>query len=74
MIKMKKYISIILVTLLVLSVPPMSVNATKKVKLNRNKATLYIGKSVSLKAWNNGKKVKWTTSNKKLPQYLKKEK
>lgn len=65
--KIKKVL--ILVFTLVLSIsmiPTINVSAAKKVKLNKTKATIYVGKTVTLKLKNNKKKVKWSSSNKKV--------
>ena len=63
--KFKKLCAIVMTLIMVFSVTPQSVFAAKKVKLNKTKATVYVGKSVQLKVNNNRKKVKWSTSNKK---------
>lgn len=42
------------------------IQAAAKPKLNRTKVTLYVGKSVTLKVKRAKKKVKWSTSNKKI--------
>ncbi len=46
--------------------------ARKKPKLNKKSVTLTVGKSVTLKLKNNKKKVKWTTSNRKIAKVNKK--
>lgn len=56
------------------SVAPQNVFAAKKVKLNKTKATIYVGKTVQLKVLNNRKGVKWSTSNKKVATVSKKGK
>lgn len=50
--------------------------ATKKIKLNKTKATIYVGKTVKLKIKNNTskKKVKWSSKNKKIASVTKKGK
>jgi len=63
----KKVLAIILTLVLSISIIPMtSVSAAKKVKLNKTKATIYVGKTVTLKLKNNKKKIKWSSSNKKV--------
>ena len=64
--KFKKLCAIVMTLIMVFSVTPQSVFAAKKVKLNKTKVTVYVGKSVQLKVNNNRKKVKWSTSNKKV--------
>ena len=72
--KFKKLCAIVMVLIMAFSVTPESVFAAKKVKLNKTKATVYVGKSVQLKVNNNKKKVKWFTSNKKVAIVSKKGK
>ena len=73
--KTKKILAIIFVVVLSISmIPVTNVRAAKKVKLNKTKATIYVGKTVTLKLKNNKKKVKWTTSNKKIATVSKKGK
>ena len=64
--KFKKLCAIVMTLIMVFSVTPQSVFAAKKVKLNKTKVTVYVGKPVQLKVNNNRKKVKWSTSNKKV--------
>ena len=65
--KLKKGFAVILIFVLSISmVPTINVSAAKKVKLNKNKATIYVGKTISLKLKNNKKKIKWSSSNKKV--------
>ncbi len=72
----KKILAVVLVFVLSLSLlPAVSVSAApKKVKLNKTKATIYVGETVTLKLKNNKKKVKWSTSNKKVASVTKKGK
>ena len=73
----KKRISILLLAgLLLMAVlgNAVSTQAASKVKLNRKKATITVGKSVTLKVKNAKKKVKWSTSNKKVATVNKKGK
>lgn len=73
--KTKKILAMIFVVVLSISmIPVTNVRAAKKVKLNKTKATIYVGKTVTLKLKNNKKKVKWTTSNKKIATVSKKGK
>lgn len=71
----KKLLAMIFVVVLSISIIPITnVSAAKKVKLNKTKTTIYVGKTVTLKLKNNKKKVKWTTSNKKIATVSKKGK
>ena len=45
---------------------PTNVEAASKVKINKTKATVYVGKTTTLKVSGTKKTVKWTTSNKKV--------
>lgn len=74
--QMKKILSVVLALVLSLSLLPVtSISAaSKKVKLNKTKATIYVGKTVTLKLGNNKRKVKWSTSNKKVATVSKKGK
>ena len=67
MSKVKKFLAIMLTLVLSISmIPTINVSAAKKVKLNKTKATIYVGKTVTLKLKNNKAKVKWNSSNKKV--------
>ena len=46
--------------------------AKKKMKLNKTKATLYVGKKLTLKVKNTKKKVKWSSSKKAVASVTKK--
>ena len=71
----KKLLALIFAVVLSFSmIPTTNINAANKVKLNKTKATIYVGKTVTLKLKNNKKKVKWTTSNKKIATVSKKGK
>ena len=74
MAKLKKLCAIVLVIVLAFSVTPDSVFAAKKAKISKTKATIYVGKTNKLKVKNNKKKVKWSTSNKKVAKVSKKGK
>ncbi|MFR8105646.1 Ig-like domain-containing protein [Eubacterium sp.] len=74
MAKLKKLCAIVLVIVLAFSVTPDSVFAAKKAKISKTKATIYVGKTIKLKVKNNKKKVKWSTSNKKVAKVNKKGK
>lgn len=50
------------------------VQATGKVKISKSTATIYVGETLSLKVYGTGKKVKWSTSNKKIATVSKKGK
>lgn len=63
--KKAKGLSIILVFALALSILP-AIPASAKVKISATKKTLYVGKSMTLKVTGTKKKVKWSSSNKKV--------
>lgn len=75
---MKKFCRMFIVLVaLVISMSCMSamnVSAAQKVKLNKKKVTIYVGKTTTLKLKNNKKKIKWSTSNKKVATVSKKGK
>ena len=63
----KKILVIIFALVLSISmISSTSVSAAKKVKLNKTRATIYVGKTVTLKLKNNKSKMKWSSSNKKV--------
>lgn len=68
--RLKKYLlGLALVTCLAVALPNSSQAATKaSIKLNKTKATIYVGKSLQLKATVTGKskKVTWRSSNKNV--------
>ncbi|MCI8956136.1 MAG: hypothetical protein HFG29_03980 [Eubacterium sp.] len=75
MSKTKKILAIMLTLVLSIAmIPTTSVSAAKKVKLNKTKATIYVGKTVTLKLKNNKNKIKWSSSNKKVATVTKKGK
>lgn len=49
-------------------------DAKSKIRLNKKKVTVAVGKKVKLKVKGTKKKVKWSSSNKKKATVLKKEK
>lgn len=63
-IKLSRFLSILLVLVLVLSIFPMQTQAAGKVKLNKSSTTLYVGKTTTLKVSGASKNVKWSSSNK----------
>ena len=72
---LKKVIAIVSASTLLVSTMPMEqVQAAKKVKLNKTKVTITVGKSVKLKLKNARKKVTWKSSNKKVAVVNKKGK
>ncbi len=71
---MKKTLSVIVVIALILTSTLVGVQAAKKVKINKSKATIKVGQTVQLKVKNTKKKVKWKTSNKKVATVSKKGK
>ncbi|MBD9055729.1 MAG: leucine-rich repeat domain-containing protein [Eubacterium ventriosum] len=65
--QMKRIVAVMLSIMMVFTLVPLSsVNAAYKAKLNKKSVTIYVGKTVQLKVNNNKKKVKWSTSNKKI--------
>lgn len=72
----KRRISILLAGVLLITVLGDTVNtqAAAKERLNQTKVTVTVGKSVTLKVKNTKKKVKWSTSNKKVATVSKKGK
>lgn len=67
MSKIKKVLVILFTLVLTMSMfPTINVSAARKVKLNKTKATIYVGKTVTLKLKNNKKKIKWSSSNRKV--------
>lgn len=71
---MKRKSIIVVITITVLALSLLGVQAAKKVKINKSKATIYVGNTISLKIKNNKKKVKWKSSNKKIASVSKKGK
>ena len=51
-----------------------NVSAASKIKINKSKIILYAGKTATLKLKNNKKKVRWTSSNRKIATVSKKGK
>ena len=73
--KAGKYTTIFLLTLcLSLTAAPSSTCARKKVRLNKKKLTLTVGKSYTLRLKHVKKKVKWSSSKKKVAAVTKKGK
>ena len=64
--QIKKLLSICIVIALILTLVPTNVEAAGKVKLNKSKATVYVGKTLTLKLTGTNKKVTWTSSNNKI--------
>ena len=58
--------SILLIAALAVTAVPVHSLAKGKAKLSKTKLTLYVGKTATLKLKNNKKKVKWSSSNKKV--------
>ncbi len=74
--KTKKIFAIVLAVIMSISLLPEAdaSAASKKVRLNKAKAMVYVGKTVTLKLKNVKKQVKWSTSNKKVAIVTKKGK
>lgn len=63
--KINKILVVLLAVIMVIGILPVHVNAAT-VKLNKTKATIYVGSSTTLKVSGSKSNVKWTTSNKKV--------
>lgn len=71
--KLRSLIGMILAFALVIPCAlPVTVSAKGKVRLNKTKVNLTVGKTVKLKLKNNKKKVKWSSSNKQVAAVNKK--
>ncbi len=74
--RIKRALSLILVLALTFSIilaeNPLIANAKAKIRLNKKKITLTVGKKTKLKLKNNKKKVKWSSSKKKVATVNKK--
>lgn len=62
----KKIISFLLFFVLCCSFIPINAEAAAKVKINKTKVTINVGKTTKLKITGTRKKVKWTSGNKKV--------
>lgn len=71
---LRMFVIVMVVMLSMCIMPVTNASAAKKVKLNKTKATIYVGKTVNLKLKNNKKKVKWSSSKKKVATVSKKGK
>ena len=60
--KTKRNISIVLIFAILFALMPKQVYAIKKVRLNKSKLSLYVGKKYTLKVKNTNKKVKWSST------------
>lgn len=69
-----KAISLIIMVFVIVITSVLPVQAKGKVKLKNSKVTLTVGQSKTLKVLNTKKKIKWTTSNKKVATVSKKGK
>ena len=68
---MEKYMKklsvfVVAIVMSLILIPTTNTNAAQKPKLNKKSATIYVGKTVKLKVKGNRKKVKWSSSNKKV--------
>lgn len=61
-----KHIIFTLLVVLLLVVSGTSAHASKKVRLNNTKKTIYVNETATIKLLNNKKSVKWSTSNKNI--------
>ena len=65
--RIRKLMSLLLILALCFTfIPTVNVQAASKVKINKTKATVYVGKTTTLKVSGTKKAVKWKTSNKKV--------
>ena len=65
--RIRKLMSLLLILAFCFTfIPTVNVQAASKVKINKTKATVYVGKTTTLKVSGTKKTVKWTTSNKKV--------
>ena len=65
--RIRKLMSLLLIIALCCTfIPTVNVQAASKVKINKTKATVYVGKTEALKISGTSKTVKWTTSNKSV--------
>lgn len=55
-----------MVLVMMISLSPVNVQAASKVKINKTKATMYVGTPKTLKVTGTTKKVTWKSSNKKI--------
>lgn len=72
-IKINKISVMFLVVIMIIGILPVRIVAAT-VKLNKPKATIYVGSSTTLKISGAKSKVKWTTSNKKIATVTRKGK
>ena len=72
--QIRTLLSVFLVLALIITLVPTNVKAANKVKLNKSKVTLYVGKTTTLKVKGTSKKVTWSSSNKKVATVNKKGK
>ena len=72
----KKVIAFLLVVVLTITlIPTLQASAASKMKLNKTKVTMYVGKTIKLKVKNKqNKKVKWSSTNKKVAKVTQKGK
>ena len=61
-----KILSFLIIFTLIFTLIPVNVQAASKVKLNKSTATVYVGKTTTLKMNGTSKKVTWSSSNKKV--------
>lgn len=60
------FIIMMVLVMVVFALPNKNIIASKKIKLNKKSATIYVGNTVKLKVKNSKKRVKWTSSNKRI--------
>ena len=70
---MKKTIILVIMALFIINVFGCT-NTSAKVKINKSKATIYVGNTLKLKVKGTNKYVKWSSSNKKIARVNKKGK
>lgn len=62
---LKKFVSVFLIFIMIFTVS-MPVNVEAAIKIDKTKATMYVGKSETLKISGTSKKVNWSSSDKKI--------
>lgn len=62
-----RIVTVLLTIMFIVLTMPMSTNA--KVKLNATKKTIQVGKTLTLNVTGTNKKVKWSSSNKKIASF-----
>ena len=64
--KFKRFYSLFLVLVLIITLVPINVQAATKIKLNKTKVSLYVGQTINLKVTGTKNKVKWSSTKKSI--------